>query len=141
MGKQKTQKAQRVVEDSDAHAEDFSVPAELQQRLEISVSKALQYNAKWDKDNFVKFPDCVHWLRQLIALVCGFLFGVVPVTGTAGISAFLFLNTYIPYLYYTSYANVNIDDFGAQKLLMEGYQSSAALFMLVWVLVYSSTQF
>mmetsp|Transcript_28644 Transcript_28644/g.48353 ORF Transcript_28644/g.48353 Transcript_28644/m.48353 type:complete len:136 (-) Transcript_28644:336-743(-) len=116
-------------------------PPPLEERLKISWSKALQYNAKWDKENFVKFPETVHWLRQIIALICGILFGVLPITGTAGIATFLMLNTYLPYLYYTSYANVNIDDFGAQKLLFEGYQPSAALFMLAWVLVYSSTQF
>lgn len=112
--------------------------AGVEERLEISISKALKYNAKWDTDNFVKFPEAVHWLRQLIALSCGLVCGLLPVTGVVAIVVFLFLNTYIPYYYYTTYANVNVDDFGAQKLLMEGYQSSAALFMLVWVLVFSS---
>jgi hypothetical protein len=122
-------------------AESAAAPVEVEERLKISISKALQYDAKWDKENFVKFPDAVHWLRQVIALVFGVICGLLPLTGTVAISAFLFLNTYIPYFYYTSYANVNVDDFGAQKLLMEGYQPSAALFMLAWVLVYSSTQF
>jgi len=94
-----------------------------------------------DQTTFAKFPDAVHWLRQVIALVCGVACGVLPITGVVAMAIFLFLNTYLPYYYYSSFANVNVDDFGAQKLLMEGYQPSAALFMLAWVLFYSTTQF
>jgi hypothetical protein len=134
----KGQKTKGVVEASEKVA--AAVPAvQVEERLQISLSKALKHNAKWDTENFAKFPDVVHWLRQVIALLCGVVCGILPITGMMAITAFLFLNTYIPYYYYTSYANVNVDDFGAQKLLMEGYQPSFALFMLAWVLVYSST--
>lgn len=121
--------------------EEIDAQGEVEERLKISLTKMMKYNAKWDKENFPKFPDAVHWLRQLIALTCGVVCGVLPITGTVAIASFLFINIYIPYLYYTNYANVNIDDFGAQKLLFEGFQPSAAIFMLTWVLVYSSTQF
>ena len=121
------------------YEEEESIESE--ERFQITLTKVLKYNAKWDTDNFVKFPDVIHWMRQVIAVVCGLVCGLLPVTGVLAFGAFLFLNTYIPYYYYTSYANVNVDDFGAQKLLMEGYQPSSALFMLIWILTYSSTYY
>jgi len=43
---------------------------------------------------------------------------------------FIGLNTLIPFLYYTKYAQVDEEDFGRMDLLKEGFQPSLGLFLV-----------
>ncbi len=66
------------------------------------------------------------------------MFGYMPVVGITGIIKFFIVIMFIPFLYYKRWVNVNEDDFGAHELATIGVQSSFALFMLSWILVYSN---
>ncbi|KAI7735445.1 hypothetical protein M8C21_019964 [Ambrosia artemisiifolia] len=41
-------------------------------------SKLLDPEASWDKD---QLGDVLHWIRQIVALVCGLLWGAIPLVG------------------------------------------------------------
>ncbi|MBA0577743.1 hypothetical protein Golax_019943 [Gossypium laxum] len=41
-------------------------------------AKLLDPEASWDKD---QLGDVLHWIRQVVALLCGLLWGAIPVVG------------------------------------------------------------
>ncbi|MBA0565049.1 hypothetical protein Golax_007483 [Gossypium laxum] len=41
-------------------------------------AKLLDPEASWDKD---QLGDVLHWIRQVVALFCGLLWGAIPVVG------------------------------------------------------------
>ncbi|XP_035541208.1 respirasome Complex Assembly Factor 1-like isoform X1 [Juglans regia] len=41
-------------------------------------AKLLDPEASWDKD---QLGDVLHWIRQVVALICGLLWGAVPLVG------------------------------------------------------------
>ncbi|KAH9661475.1 respirasome complex assembly factor 1 [Citrus sinensis] len=41
-------------------------------------AKLLDPDASWDKD---QLGDVLHWIRQVVALVCGLLWGSIPLVG------------------------------------------------------------
>ncbi|KAF8402929.1 hypothetical protein HHK36_011022 [Tetracentron sinense] len=44
----------------------------------FKLSKLLDPEASWDKD---QLGDVLHWIRQVVALVCGLLWGAIPFVG------------------------------------------------------------
>ena len=108
--------------------------------LEI-FNKGMQRNGKWDKDNFPEFYSVIYWLRQIIALAVGVASGILGVTGVAGFILYGLAIVFLPFFYYSNYANVNVDDFGAMDLISEGLQQSLGVFVLSWILVFSSVHF
>ncbi|XP_010256903.1 PREDICTED: uncharacterized protein C20orf24 homolog [Nelumbo nucifera] len=101
--------------------------------------KLLDPEASWDKD---QLGDALHWIRQVVALVCGLLWGAVPFVGAIWIVIFLVLSSGIIYGYYSIVLKIDEEDFGGHgTLLQEGLFASLTLFLLVWILVYSLVHF
>ena len=50
-----------------------------------------------------KLLDALHWLKQIVALVCGVAFGLLPVTGLYGLAAFAAINAASAHFFYHSY--------------------------------------
>ncbi|KAF3650496.1 hypothetical protein CQW23_15906 [Capsicum baccatum] len=95
--------------------------------------------ASWDKD---QLGDVLHWTRQLMALVCGLIWGAIPLVGGVWFMLFLALSTGIIYCYYALVLKVDEEDFGGHgALLQEGLFASMTLFLLFWTLVYSLAHF
>ncbi|KAJ6691782.1 PROTEIN C20ORF24 RAB5-INTERACTING PROTEIN [Salix purpurea] len=44
----------------------------------FKLAKLLDPEASWDKD---QLGDALHWIRQVVALVCGLLWGTIPLVG------------------------------------------------------------
>ncbi|XP_062172557.1 uncharacterized protein LOC133878080 isoform X2 [Alnus glutinosa] len=44
----------------------------------FKLTKLLDPEASWDKD---QLGDVLHWIRQMVALVCGLLWGAIPLVG------------------------------------------------------------
>ena len=42
-----------------------------------------------NKESFPEFPEAVYWVRQIIALVCGVAWGILPLRGMMGIVLFV----------------------------------------------------
>ncbi|XP_042475166.1 respirasome Complex Assembly Factor 1-like [Macadamia integrifolia] len=102
-------------------------------------AKLLDPEASWDKD---QLGDALHWIRQVVALVCGLLWGAVPFNGAIWIVVFLVLSSGIIYGYYSIILKIDEEDFGGHgALLQEGLFASLTLFLLLWILVYSLAHF
>ncbi|XP_042474996.1 respirasome Complex Assembly Factor 1-like [Macadamia integrifolia] len=123
--------------------EGKSVKFNLQQQNDrvspFKLAKLLDPEASWDKD---QLGDALHWIRQVIGLVCGLLWGAVPFVGAIWIVVFLMLSSGIIYGYYSIILKIDEEDFGGHgALLQEGLFASVTLFLLVWTLVYSLAHF
>nr|GEW69807.1 Rab5-interacting protein [Tanacetum cinerariifolium]GEW86864.1 Rab5-interacting protein [Tanacetum cinerariifolium] len=105
----------------------------------FKLAKLLDPEASWDKD---QLGDVLHWIRQIVALVCGLLWGAVPLVGGIWIVAFLLISSGIIYGYYALILKVDEEEFGGHgPLLQEGLFASITLFLLAWTLVYSLAHF
>ncbi|XP_076907441.1 uncharacterized protein LOC143563886 [Bidens hawaiensis] len=102
-------------------------------------AKLLDPEASWDKD---QLGDVLHWIRQIVALVCGLLWGAIPLVGGIWLVTFLFISSGIIYGYYAIILKVDEEEFGGHgPLLQEGLFASVTLFLLAWTLVYSLAHF
>ncbi|PWA92725.1 rab5-interacting family protein [Artemisia annua] len=105
----------------------------------FKLAKLLDPEASWDKD---QLGDVLHWIRQIVALVCGLLWGAIPLVGGIWIVAFLLISSGIIYGYYALILKVDEEEFGGHgPLLQEGLFASITLFLLAWTLVYSLAHF
>lgn len=105
----------------------------------FKLAKLLDPEAPWDKD---QLGDVLHWIRQVVALVCGLLWGAIPLVGGIWIVVFLLISSGIIYGYYAIILKVDEEDFGGHgALLQEGLFASLTLFLLAWILVYSLAHF
>ncbi|XP_050367972.1 uncharacterized protein LOC126786249 [Argentina anserina] len=102
-------------------------------------AKLFDPEASWDKD---QLGDVLHWIRQGMALMCGLLWGAVPLVGGIWFVLFLALSTGIIYGYYAMILKVDEEEFGGHgALLQEGLFASTTLFLLAWVIIYSLGHF
>lgn len=102
-------------------------------------AKLFDPDASWDKD---QLGDVLHWIRQVVGLVCGLLWGAIPLVGGTWIILFLALSSGIVYGYYAVILKVDEEEFGGHAaLLQEGLFASFSLFLLAWTLVYSLAHF
>ncbi|KAG9454704.1 hypothetical protein H6P81_007608 [Aristolochia fimbriata] len=105
----------------------------------FKLAKLLDPEAAWDKD---QLGDVLHWIRQFVAVVCGLLWGAIPLVGAIWIVVFLAISTGIVYGYYAVILKVDEEDFGGHgALLQEGLFASFSLFLLLWILLYSLAHF
>lgn len=105
----------------------------------FKLAKLLDPEASWDKD---QLGDVLHWIRQVVALVCGLLWGAIPLVGGIWIALFLLISSGIIYVYYGMILKIDEDDFGGHgTLLQEGLFASITLFLLSWILMYSLAHF
>ncbi|KAK8925803.1 hypothetical protein KSP39_PZI019027 [Platanthera zijinensis] len=107
--------------------------------LPFKFAKLLDPDASWDKD---QLGDALHWIRQVVGLVCGLIWGAIPLVGALWILVFLVLSSGIIYVYYAQILKIDVEEFGGQAaLLQEGLFASFSLFLLAWIVVYSLTHF
>ncbi|GLJ04682.1 hypothetical protein SUGI_0001220 [Cryptomeria japonica] len=105
----------------------------------FTFSKLLDPQASWDKD---QLGDVLHWIRQAVALICGLIWGVMPLVGAIWIVVFLLLSSGIVYVYYALVLKVDEEEFGGHgTLLQEGMFASITLFLLSWIMAYSLLHF
>ncbi|XP_065913943.1 GEL complex subunit OPTI-like [Dysidea avara] len=104
------------------------------------VIKAIRPRQTWDdKDQFM---DVIHWLRQLLAVILGFVWGVLPLHGIVGLLLFLAINGVGIYLYATVYQAQDEEDYGgAWDVFKEGMLTSSAFFVVNWILWYTACNY
>eukprot|EP00252_Welwitschia_mirabilis_P024124 TRINITY_DN7036_c0_g1_i2.p1 TRINITY_DN7036_c0_g1~~TRINITY_DN7036_c0_g1_i2.p1 ORF type:complete len:122 (-),score=17.55 TRINITY_DN7036_c0_g1_i2:286-651(-) len=94
----------------------------------FSFSKLMDPNAEWDKD---QLGDVLHWIRQAVGLICGLLWGAIPLVGAIWIVLFLLLSSGIIYFYYKFILKIDEEEFGGHgALLQEGMFASLTLFLV-----------
>ncbi|XP_046334965.2 respirasome Complex Assembly Factor 1-like [Haliotis rufescens] len=101
------------------------------------VSKAFTQDAEWtDKGEFL---DVVYWLRQILGVVIGLIWGLIPLKGLVGLGLFFIINVAIVYIYYNSFQKVDEEEYGgASEILKEGLMTSFSSFLVSWIILYSS---
>uniref|UniRef100_A0A8C5E784 RAB5 interacting factor n=1 Tax=Gouania willdenowi TaxID=441366 RepID=A0A8C5E784_GOUWI len=92
-------------------------------------SKALSSNAVWDEKD--EFLDVIYWLRQIIAVILGLIWGVAPLKGFLGIAIFCIINAGVLYVYFSSFQQIDEEEYGGTwELTKEGFMTSFALFLV-----------
>ncbi|KAH9502920.1 hypothetical protein Btru_072387 [Bulinus truncatus] len=101
------------------------------------LSKALTPENQWqDKDEFL---DVIYWMRQILGLLLGIIWGIVPLKGFIGLALFLLVNVAIVYIYYNSFQKVDEEEFGGtSEILKEGLMTSFSSFLVAWIILYSA---
>ncbi|KAK0061824.1 respirasome Complex Assembly Factor 1 [Biomphalaria pfeifferi] len=100
-------------------------------------SKALIPEYKWqDKDEFL---DVIYWMRQILGLLLGIVWGIIPMRGFIGLALFLLVNVAIVYIYYNSFQKVDEEEYGGtSEILKEGLMTSFSSFLVAWIILYSA---
>ncbi|XP_052816357.1 respirasome Complex Assembly Factor 1-like [Mya arenaria] len=100
-------------------------------------SRALTSEAKWtDKDEFL---DVIYWMRQILGVLLGLVWGLLPLKGILGLALFVAINVIITYVYFTSFQKVDEEEYGGlSEILKEGLMTSFSSFLVLWILIYSS---
>jgi len=108
--------------------------------ISSTIAKALSAKSEWsDKDEFL---DVIYWFRQILGVVLGLLWGVVAVKGIIGLAVFAALNAGVLYLYFSGFQSVDEEDYGGVwELTKEGFMTSMASFLVIWIIVYTGLHF
>ncbi|VDK54207.1 unnamed protein product [Anisakis simplex] len=105
-----------------------------------TLSKAFVSGSDWpEKDELL---DVLYWGKQLLALLVGIVWGIIPLHGLLAILFYIFLSTIIAQLYVTNFQKVDEDALGGfWELAKEGFGAAFATFMVAWIGVYSALHF
>ncbi|XP_046843591.1 respirasome Complex Assembly Factor 1-like [Xenia sp. Carnegie-2017] len=90
-------------------------------------SKAFSAGSNWnDKDEFL---DVIYWLRQVLAIVLGLIWAIIPLKGIAGIVLFGLINAGALFVYFTNFQKIDDEEYGGpMELTKEGFFTSLSLF-------------
>ncbi|CAB3360123.1 Hypothetical predicted protein [Cloeon dipterum] len=99
-------------------------------------SRAFTANSEWpDKDEFL---DVIYWARQILGILIGIVWGVLPLKGFIALLLFAIVNAGLVYLYFSTFQNVDEEEYGgAWELTKEGFMTSFAGFLVTWIIIYS----
>ncbi|ESO05025.1 hypothetical protein HELRODRAFT_78375 [Helobdella robusta] len=105
--------------------------------IKSTLIKAFKSNSDWpDKDEFL---DVIYWIRQVVGLLLGIVWGIFPLKGFIGIILFLAVNIALIYFYVNTIQKVDEDDYGGtSEIIKEGLMTSFATFVVTWIIVYSA---
>lgn len=79
-----------------------------------------------------------HWIRQILALVTGIVFGILQLTGFPPIVTFCFLSFSAPFSFLSSLHQLDLDEIKEVGIIhTEGFFPSAALFFLTWIISFT----
>lgn len=99
--------------------------------------KALDPTAEWEK---TELHEVVYWLRQVLGVLCGVVWGVIPLTGYVGNLAFLGLSGLALFVFFAKYHRT-VDPEWYWPLTQEGYLNSYAIFLVTWIIAYNAVHF
>jgi hypothetical protein len=88
---------------------------------------------------FPELPDCIIWMRFVLAIFFGFFIGLESKSrGGYNLMFALNLIAFVPVFYATTYLGASQDEFGA-KLVFGGVIQGLALTVLIWVYFYTGS--
>lgn len=102
--------------------------------------RAITANSQWpDKDEFL---DVIYWSRQIIGIVVGIVWGLIPLKGFIALVLFALVNAGLIYIYFSSFQSIDEEEYGgAWELTKEGFMTSFAGFLVTWIIIYSGLHF
>lgn len=103
-------------------------------------SRAITSNSVWhDKDEFL---DVIYWSRQVLGIIIGIIWGIIPLQGFTAIALFAAINCGIVYLYCLNFQKIDEDEYGGVwELLKEGFITSFACFSVTWIVFFTGLHF
>lgn len=102
-------------------------------------NKALTANSSWDREEFL---DVIYWLRQALGVAIGIVWGTLAIQGVLGLVLFALLNAGLVYVYFSAFQAVDEEEYGgAWELTKEGFMTSFATFMVMWIILYTGLHF
>ena len=102
-------------------------------------NKALTANSSWDREEFL---DVIYWLRQALGVAIGIVWGTLAIQGALGLVLFALLNAGLVYVYFSAFQAVDEEEYGgAWELTKEGFMTSFATFMVMWIILYTGLHF
>ncbi|ROT79294.1 GEL complex subunit OPTI [Penaeus vannamei] len=104
------------------------------------LSRAMTSNSEWpDKDEFL---DVIYWSRQVLGIMLGMVWGFIPLKGFIGLFLFCLINAALVYFYASSFQGVDEEEFGGMwELTKEGFVTSFAGFLVMWIILYSGLHY
>ncbi|XP_065559324.1 GEL complex subunit OPTI-like [Artemia franciscana] len=101
-----------------------------------SFVKAFSSKSDWpDKEEFL---DVIYWIRQIVGIVIGIIWGVFALQGFVAIASFGVVNSAVVYFYSNSFQQIDEEEYGGMwELLKEGFMTSFAGFLVTWIIFYS----
>ncbi|KAF6773206.1 hypothetical protein AHF37_07061 [Paragonimus kellicotti] len=101
----------------------------------LTFLKAFKSESVFEDKN--EFLDIVYWLRQLLAVVIGILWGLIPFKGISAILLFFLLNIGAVYLYAAMFQRVDEDEYGGfGEIIKEGLMTAFSCYMASWIVMY-----
>ena len=103
-------------------------------------TRAITANSSWpDKEEFL---DVIYWLRQGLGVAIGLVWGLLAIQGAIGLVLFALLNAGLIYVYFSAFQSVDEEEYGgAWELTKEGFMTSFATFMVMWIILYTGLHF
>lgn len=95
-------------------------------------------NAVWDDKDEVL--DAVYWIRQILAVIMGLVWGLLGIKGFLGIASFAILNSIAAY----AIANNTGYDFDSDENFLsvkEGFMATFASFLVTWIVTFTAVHF
>jgi len=103
--------------------------------LQLLLKAFTQTDDEWPQEDLL---DVIHWQRQLIAITCGLIWGILPLTGLYPFLGYIALNQALV-LSWWRMQRIEEDDYGGTQALMgEGLPPSIGLFVFVWILAFTA---
>lgn len=108
--------------------------------IRSTVAKALTRHSKWsEKDDLL---DVLYWGKQIISLIAGLLWGVLPLKGLFALALYILISTVIAHYYITWFQAQDDDLFGGfWEIAKEGFGAAFATFMISWIATYTVIHF
>ena len=103
-------------------------------------TRAVTAKSSWPEKE--EFLDVIYWIRQVLGVILGLIWGLAAFHGVLGLAIFAILNAGILYVYFSAFQAVDEEEYGgAWELTKEGFMTSFASFLVVWIILYSGLHF
>lgn len=103
-------------------------------------TRAITAKSSWPEKE--EFLDVIYWIRQILGVILGLIWGLIAIHGVLGLATFAILNAGILYVYFAAFQGVDEEEYGgAWELTKEGFMTSFASFLVVWIILYSGLHF
>mmetsp|Transcript_71141 Transcript_71141/g.87269 ORF Transcript_71141/g.87269 Transcript_71141/m.87269 type:complete len:142 (-) Transcript_71141:94-519(-) len=99
----------------------------------IRLKHFINRDYNWEKD---EISWIIYWFRQVISLIFGILWGILPIQGLTGILLYL-ATSFMVLEGYTRFLNVDEQIFDKLQVLKEGFAPALGTFLLMWIMTYS----
>ncbi|KAK3252745.1 hypothetical protein CYMTET_37973 [Cymbomonas tetramitiformis] len=92
------------------------------------IEKLKEGSSEWETGELL---DCIHWIRQVLAIVCGLVWGIIPLVGIQFLLLFMGVNLLVIFVFCRAHLRIDHEDHGGFQILQnEGLMASMALFAL-----------